>query len=63
MATQTSAVVSASSTKLEDHAATAALYVTKPAQNNSLDAKSYLDSDYRLSSAGKSVTLALPVAG
>jgi hypothetical protein len=63
MATQTSAVASALSTKLEDQAATAALYVTKPAQSNSLDAKSYLDSDYRLSSAGKSVMFAFPIIG
>ena len=42
------------STKLEDHAALAALYVTKY-DTSSKDAHAFLDSDHRLSAAGKSM--------
>jgi hypothetical protein len=49
MATQTAAAVHTSSVKLEDQAATAALYHTKGSEN----AHQYLDSDFRLSSAGE----------
>lgn len=41
------------STKLEDQAALAALYVTKY-DSSSKDGQAFLDSDHRLSSAGKS---------
>jgi hypothetical protein len=40
-----------SSTKLEDQAALAALYVTK--YDSTKDGQKYLDSDHKLSSAGK----------
>ena len=40
------------STKLEDHAALAALYVTKY-DRSSKDGQAFLDSDQRLSSAGR----------
>jgi hypothetical protein len=40
------------STKLEDHAALAALYVTKY-DSKAKDDQAFLDSGYRLSSAGK----------
>lgn len=41
-----------SSTKVEDHAALAALYVTKY-DKSTKDGNAYLDGDHRLSSAGK----------
>jgi hypothetical protein len=51
MATQTSAVtVPSTSAKLEDQAATAALYAAR-AENKDVD--TYLDADHKLSSAGK----------
>jgi hypothetical protein len=46
----------ASSTKLEDQAALAALYVTKY-DSSTKDGHAFLDSDHRLSSAGKTPDL------
>jgi hypothetical protein len=60
MATQTSAVTAPhiTSTKLEDQAATAALYVTKHGRNKGSDRNRFMDGD-RLSSAGMNYPLYL----